>query len=164
MPTVTILLLENPSLALAFGFLAEVGFPIPGPLSGFLILNEDTRCLPVFLEGGGPTFPRTRPGPRPRGATWTRAHPIRGSSGGGPRRRGPRTQEAWGGAGGRAFEQLIQKRPPGWRAAVRGTCVRSLFRSHPRARGGGGGRHARVGKLRLREGGHPAAGPGALPC
>lgn len=39
-PTVTILLLENLSLILAFGFLVKVGFPIPEALSGFLIFGQ----------------------------------------------------------------------------------------------------------------------------
>lgn len=74
-PTVTILLLENLSLILAFGFLVKVGFPIPGALSGFLILARDTPSLPSFSKRGGPTFPRTR------------AHEARTSSGPGRRDR-----------------------------------------------------------------------------
>lgn len=74
-PTVTILLLENLSLILAFGFLVKVGFPIPGALRGFLILARDTPSLPSLSKRGGPTFPRTR------------AHEARTSSGPGRRDR-----------------------------------------------------------------------------
>lgn len=94
MPTVTILLLENLFLILAFEFLVKVSFPIPGLLSSFILLARDTPCLPSLSKRGGPTFPGTCPRGKdqfragPQEATWTRTNPIRGSSGGGLRTRG----------------------------------------------------------------------------
>lgn len=77
-PIVVILLLENRFLALAFRFLLEVSFPIPGsprllPHSGL-----GCRCPPSFLAAASPswerghwrqgpkTLPGSEPGPRQR--------------------------------------------------------------------------------------------------
>lgn len=72
-PTVTILLLENLSFPLAFGFPVEVSFAIPRTLSSFLILVWNARYLcPSLPKREGPTFPgtlaqqfRTSSGPAP---------------------------------------------------------------------------------------------------
>lgn len=71
--TVTILLLENLSFPLAFGFLVKVSFAIPRSLSSFLILAWNARYLcPSLPKREGPTFPgtwaqqlRTSSGPAP---------------------------------------------------------------------------------------------------